>query len=241
MARSFDDGSSEYLYNAGAPVTATPCTLACWFYSDDLTVNQNLIGLGNSGATRGQIRILAAGNVGGDPVRAQQQDAVSAATGNADSSSGYSANTWHHACGVFTTDDDRTVYLDGGSSVNNTDVTGDPSIDHMSIGVLWRSDLIQYMSGNIAEAAVWNVALTAAEAATLATGYSPLFVRPASLISYWPLLRNEDQDRVGDYDLTNSGGGVAAHPGIIYPQPRLFIPIAAVAAAGNPWYAYAQQ
>lgn len=44
-----------------------------------------------------------------------------------------------------------------------------------------------YFDGDIAEAAIWNVALSDAEIAMLAKGLSPLRVRPASLVSYVPM------------------------------------------------------
>jgi len=84
----------------------------------------------------------------------------------------------------------------------------------------------------LAEAGLWDAALTDAEVAILGVGYSPLFVRPQSLVAYWPLVRDA-KDRVGGYDLTAGGGPVvAAHPRIIYPSPQ-FVPrkIAAAAAA----------
>ena len=58
----------------------------------------------------------------------------------------------------------------------------------------------------------------------LARGYSPLFVRPQNLVAYWPLIRDEDQDRVGGYDMAAyNTPSVAAHPPIIY-SAQLHIP-----------------
>jgi hypothetical protein len=76
------------------------------------------------------------------------------------------------------------------------------------------------MSGSIAEAAIWNVALTDAKVAILAAGFSPLFVDPQSLVAYWPLVRDTDDDVVGGYDMTAyNTPTVASHP------PKIFYPV----------------
>jgi len=59
------------------------------------------------------------------------------------------------------------------------------------------------MKGKLAEVAIWNVALTAAEIATLAEGFLPTFIKPESLISYYPLVRDYS-DRLGNNSVTES-------------------------------------
>jgi hypothetical protein len=59
--------------------------------------------------------------------------------------------------------------------------------------------------------AVWNAALTDAEVAILATGFSPKKVRPQSLVFYAPLVR-EVRDLVGGVALSDTGTTVADHP-----------------------------
>ena len=76
------------------------------------------------------------------------------------------------------------------------------------------------MDGRIAEAAIWNVELTDAEVAILGKGFSPPFIRPESLVFYAPLIRDEDDDRVGGLSLTAyNTPTIASHPPIIYPAP----------------------
>jgi hypothetical protein len=53
-----------------------------------------------------------------------------------------------------------------------------------------RSTACNWLSGKVAEAAVWNVALTITDVAVLNAGYSPLFVKPQNLVAYWPLARD---------------------------------------------------
>jgi hypothetical protein len=55
------------------------------------------------------------------------------------------------------------------------------------------------MEGRIAEAAIWNVALSADDAASLAAGASPLTIRRDALVGYWPL-----RDADGDISAVNA-------------------------------------
>jgi hypothetical protein len=43
------------------------------------------------------------------------------------------------------------------------------------------------MNGRIAEAGIWNVALSDREVAALASGVHPARMRPDALVAYWPL------------------------------------------------------
>lgn len=66
--------------------------------------------------------------------------------------------------------------------------------------------------GDIAEVGVWNVALTAAEIASLADGMTCDKVRPQSLVFYAPLVRDL-QDVRGGLTITNTNTAtVANHP-----------------------------
>ena len=91
-------------------------------------------------------------------------------------------------------------------------------------------------TGNIAEVALWSAALSDAEIASLAKGFSPLFIRPESLIDYWPLIGrfSPEIDVVGGMNGTlNSAPGAAAHPGILYPaSPFIPEPSAGTVGAG---------
>lgn len=233
MSRLFDDGDSEYLEVDSAPISAGfPLTLACWFYSDDLTIEQMLIQICEKGATNNYVRINLAGQVGGDPIYAASRN-----TGwtGANTSSGYSANTWHHACGVFSASNARAAFIDGGSKGTDNGNQSPDAQDRTSIGVAGDSSRDSYMSGRIAEVGVWTVALSDAEVALLALGFSPLLVRPESLVFYDPLIRGMG-DVIGGLILAdNNGSVVAVHPQIIYPAPPFFVatPTAAV-VAGHP-------
>lgn len=209
-----------------------PFTMACWFNSDDLTINQGLMFIGDKDVENHYFILRAAGVAAGDPI------AAGARAGNgvqvAVTSTGYSANTWHHACGVFTGSTDRTAYIDGGSSGSNTGSATPAGADRTSIGQLRALTPIQPMSGRIAEAAIWNVALTAAEISVLADGFCPLFVRPSALQAYWPLVgRYSPEISIrGGFDLTVTGAVVGDHVRQIHKRARRVI--SRVAAAAGP-------
>lgn len=227
MARLFDDASSQYLENGTAVLTAVPLTMACWFNSNDDTITQALMAIGaTTGLDRFQLDI--SGSTAGDPVRAS---ATSASVTNAiaSSSTGYSANTWQHACGVFASATSRAAYISGGSKgTDTTSVTPSFSTNATTIGTRYLTAVRgAFMSGIVAEAAIWNVALTDAEVAVLATGISPLAVRPASLRFYAPLWGNysPEIDVIGRFDLTVNGATKADHCRIIQPRKRkIFVP-----------------
>ncbi|MHA2064354.1 MAG: LamG-like jellyroll fold domain-containing protein, partial [Candidatus Thorarchaeota archaeon] len=151
----------------------------------------------------------------------------------------YSANVWHHACGVSIAANSRAVYIDGGSKGVDT-TSGTPlGVDEMYIGT--RPDGNNYVSGMVAHVALWNAALSDTEASVLAKGYSPLLVKPQNLVCYWPLLRN-DNDIVGGYHMTavNAPTWGSSHPPIIMPAP-VFYSFPTAAAVGrttkntDPW------
>jgi hypothetical protein len=217
MARYFTQSSSQYLENGNAAVTAVPLTMACWFNSIDIASAQSLITIGSSG-TSDLVALRANGNVANDPVRLYT--IVGGAGISVSTTTGYSASTWHHACAVMVAPDDWFVLIDGDNKGSSSATRNLANLDTTTIGShMYSGARDYYMDGAIAEAAVWNAALSDAEAAVLAAGYSPLFVRPQNLIAYWPLIRDEDQDRVGGYDMTPAGEPtIATHvPKVIYP------------------------
>ena len=219
MARFFDDGATEYLEIDSTPITAAPFTIGCWFYSDDATANQDIVCISDKDVADQKFSLLAAGNVGGDPI-AFGADAGGFA--NALTSSGYTADTWHHACAVATSPTSRAVYIDGGSKGTNTTSRVPANLDRISIARRGDSSPSNYFSGGVAEVGLWNVALSDAEVATLAQGFSPLFIQPDNLVGYWRLIRDDDNDLVGGYDLSAlNTPTVATHPPkIIYPSHK---------------------
>jgi len=209
MAYDFN-GTNQRLSIASSPVTATPLTLACWFNSDTVAANQRLIHL--FGSTGNDYYDLATrGADAGDPVSAIVNSQNAGQIEIVSTSTGYSANTWHHACGVFTNSASRTAYIDAGSAVTGT-VTSVPLIAPNALQIGSFSTNIQYMNGRIAEVGIWNAALTAGEIASLARGMTCDKVRPQSLVFYAPLVRDLIDAKGGLTITNNNGATVANHP-----------------------------
>jgi hypothetical protein len=243
MARLFDDAQNEYLEIDSAVVGSVPLTMACKFYSDSLTASQMLMNLVDKDVDNDSLAYLAArGNEAGDPLTAYSIGPTAAAkTGVA-----YAINTWQHACGVWAADNDRRVYLNGGNKATNGTSSPGHTPNRTSLGRNGDSTPSSYLSGRLAWAAIWNVALTDAEVAALAAGARPPSIRPGNLVSFWSLggFDTEEtdggtaRDIWGGFDLAAGsdavGPGIEDHPGgLIYPSQ----PMAVLAAGGAPFTA----
>lgn len=185
MSIVFLRASLEYLQSASAPVTAMPISMGAWFNSTNIADDQAIMALNDESSSGNSFRLHAAGNAL-DKITAFIHG--SGIQTDISTSTAYSANTWHHALAVFASLSDIRVYIDGGSKGTTTANFTPSGIDITTIG---RNEALgNYMDGQIAEAAMWNVALTDAEAAVLGKGFSPLLVRPANLVLYMPLIRD---------------------------------------------------
>ncbi len=218
MALLFDDATPDFLLLSSTAVTAVPLTLGCWFRSDDVTIRQTMLSVCHNLTATAAWSLQCRGDVAGDPIEANC--GASGANSGSQSSSGYSAGTWYQATGVFTSATSRLIYFDGVAGTADTTNRTPTGIDSIEVGRRDNVSAVRAFSGDVCEAAVWNRVLSAAEIASLAAGYSPLFL-PRGLVFYCPLVR--------DVVNFNSGGNPAAtgttvsdHPRIIYPsRPKI--------------------
>lgn len=230
MARAFASASSQKLQHDNAAATDVPLTIACWMRTASTATTQVAMAIGKrvTQAQRYQLYFTSGGRIGG---YCQNAAGTQVATFNDSSGVNYSANTWYHGAVVFNTTTDRTVYRDGGSSTNNTTSVTVGTVDTTNIGTRFDGSAFgAYLNGQVAEAGVWNVALSAGEIAQLARGVCPLMVRPEALVAYWPLYGNNspEDDWVNDFDLTITGATKAAHPRVVYPAvSKILLPQAA--------------
>lgn len=225
MARG-DISTSNYLYNDGTPaVGATPLTMAAWVRTTSDTLLQQAVTLSanNDGDIFG---IGLDGATGGDPAFCMTGDSGFTYP-TARSSSGYSLNTWHHVCGVFESFTSRLCYLDGGNAGTGLGLATPGALSRTTIGLFrgGSGGLYNPVSGSVAEVAIWNVALDAAEVAALGKGVAPILIRSASLRFYAPLIRGDgsgnEPDLLGGFPLTQQGTlTVTDHPRIYRPAPR---------------------
>jgi len=232
-ARNFVRASGHYIHTATLPVTTTPFTICGWGKSGDDTVTQGFVTIGRT-ATEEYCGIRFRGNISGDPIYASCIVGGST-TGAAISTTGYVAGQWHLVCGIFASTTSRTVYLDGGSSATETTSVDPTSENILTIGRTSNSSVPTF-SGDIAEVTIWDVALTASDAAAMWGSKCIRCVRSESIVFSPPLLGRADPE-VDLYGgtLTVVGAAYAAHPAVVYPfeQPEIFWDTPA-AAGGQP-------
>lgn len=216
MARAFVRASSQYLEAASAIVSTPPFTMASWFNTDDATVQQALSGISRSAGDTYEFFLEAGGSqrLGLFVQEGGATTDINYAAGS------YAANTWHHGAWVVASGTSRLVYLDASVGTEGTASVTPAGMDTTSVGRLVYAGVPQdYMSGRIAEAAFWSVALTAAEIASLAKGFSPALVRPQSLVEYWPLVGrlSPETGPKGAASLTVTGATAGAHVRVYNP------------------------
>lgn len=187
MAWDFPNTIGDYFSRRNSPLSNGPATLACWFKVDATSGEDTFLAVVESGASSP------------DRFQIMQEFGVMVA-GQGDSTgfdaigkSGVSASTWHHGAGQFNSSTSRYAFLDGVKGMEGTSSKAFPTaMDETYIGVVNKDGTFSApMNGALAEVGVWNVALTDAEIASLATGMTPLMVRPDALVGYWPLHSRE--------------------------------------------------
>lgn len=245
MARRFVGTSNQNLSRANAIVTGTPLTMACWARVTSTATGGAFVSINTSSASN---RFSLGSNAGGTIV------ATANGTGSATSTGTLTVDTWAHCVGVFSTSTDRTVYLNGVATGGNG-VTAIPSgLTTTLLGARRDTTIGAYLTGQLAEVAIWNVALDAAEINALNSGrVSPLSIRRANLQAYWPLggLYGEtDNDYSPNlYSLTAVNSPTyEAHPNVIYedqylgwnatellPQTKVWVKAGGVWKQGIPW------
>jgi hypothetical protein len=210
MAFSFN-GSNQMLSNNVAVLSANPITMSCWARPERNDRPEALMSLGSSTTLTPLYVLRLRGDLPGDQVDAQERNDANQIAGSQGLT--FAINTWQHFCSVFATTSSRTVYVDGTAAAENTTtITGTKTMDRTALGVLIRPTPDQYFQGRLAECAIWNAALTAAEIASLAKGMTPDKIRPQNLVFYAPLVRNLQDVRGGLTITNNNGATVANHP-----------------------------
>lgn len=214
MAFSFTAASSHKIEAASVPLTAAPVTVACWFNGTDGCV----CSLADTGSDNNYFELIT--------TTSDNKVTWSSRAGTetlAQSTTTWTDNVWSHACGIEASATDRRAFLNGGGKGTDATSKTPAGIDSLGIGFLARASDADFYQGLIAEVGIWNVALTDAEVAVLAAGYSPLCVQPQSLVFYAPLVRAA-QDIRQARALTVTGASAANHPRQFYrTSPQVFM------------------
>ena len=206
------NGTNQYL-SCAAPITGLvyPYTFACHFKPDNVTDFGVLVQINPANGT--YWGLLNAGSIAGDPVVANNSQ-QGASVGGAQSTAGYTANDFFHACGIFESTSLRKAYLNGANEGTNTvAIANQAAATELLIGARRNNGVLgTYYGGLIAEVGIWNVALTQPEIASLAKGMTCDKVRPQSLVFYAPLVRDLIDAKGGLTITNNNTATVADHP-----------------------------
>lgn len=216
MARTFD-GTDDVASKAAAPATAVPLTMACWYRPANVAQNLTLMSLQDTGVDDVGFWMQSAGAIANDPVRALTGAASVVIAASSAGAAGV-ADVWYHAAAVFVAANNRIAYFNGANPGTNATARTPTGVDSVGIGAKVQLTPTEFFSGRIAEAGLWNVALSANEVAALAKGCRPDQVRKANLIGYWPLFGT--QSVAQDYSnqrnsLTYVGTTVSPHAPVL--------------------------
>lgn len=181
--------SNHLTFSANNP--AAPNTVAFWFRVPNTTNFTQLYGKGS------YPQIYA------DGTSLDRMLADDGSGGSIYATGAFTANAWHHVALSHGSGATGAIYLDGGNKTSGT--VGDAGNNALQFGFVDSFD--------IAEIAFWGAELTDAEIAILGLGYSPLFVRQASLQHYLPCVRAVN-DVIRNVSITGSASGVTDHPRI---------------------------
>lgn len=231
MALDFN-GTTQHLLRASTPITAVPLTLAGRYRFDTaMSEGQEETILSLTDHDAQQEWTLEIGRNGGVDYTIAMVNS-GGTVGFALSSVAPTINTWQTAIGVYSANNSRTVYLNNGSSGTDTTTATPSGISHVYIGATSSSSsIIKPFNGALADLAIWNVALSTEERAAYNAGYSPLLIRPASLLLYVPSIREVNDYKGGIFTNVNTATAFA-HPPVIMPG-GIETPFVAAGAAAS--------
>lgn len=206
------NGTNQYLSTSSSPASATPMTIACWVTSSVAGGSPVSVGV-SSGNNRNAIATtnISSGNIAFSVIAVGPSGNATATSPTVSGGSG----AWVHVAAVYASSTSRTAYANGSAGTENTvNIGTQATANSIVMGARWNNTLGAYLNGSLADVGVWNVALTAAEIASLAKGVSCRLIRPQSLVFYAPLVRDL-VDVAGGRTITNNNTAtVADHPRI---------------------------
>lgn len=215
MSRLFDDAQSEYLKIDQVVLASMPCAYVCWFNADAFVLNHVLmIQCDKDANVDTQIMYINKTN-GTFQLRAYQESGVSG--GSALSSLALSTSTWHHACAIFASATDRRILTDGANKGTNSTNIAPANLDRTAIGYWATSSPNYYMSGRIAEVAIYDLSGYPGATGSDKADYFEANVLPdlaaaeppssysTGLEAYWSLETSSLEDEADGFDLTASG------------------------------------
>ena len=232
MARAFANASSQYMTGTLASTLNYPYTISC--HARLTSSAGSFPGNGCFGLyDASQQDHLSFSFYGSTQIAAEWQ-APWAASRRSTYTATSTLDTWHHLAAKYEyPGDEGSFYVDGVLVSDGVSLSSSGDFDSVMIAARRERGGsgfdTSWFDGDIAECAVWDVALSAADVASLGAGVSPLLVRPDSLIFYAPLhgeaSTDDEIDIVGGITITEfNSPAVSDHPpGLFYPTgPTIF-------------------
>ena len=210
MAYDVTPTGSKCLTVGSAPVTQVPITLSAWFQPTVINTDHDILTVCNNTNGSGSVVVMSAranNQLSAGVFRQLNPFFVQSLSGGS-----VSNNTWHSGVAVYTSNSNRLIYLNGTAGTANTTSFTPLNLNRCGIGCTARDTPASIFTGQIAEVGIWNVALTADEAASLARGMTCDKVRPQSLVFYAPLVRDLIDYKGGLTITNNNTATVANHP-----------------------------
>lgn len=208
MGLTFVRTSQQYAEAAGGPLpgTISTFTIAVWCKPVNATdATSTAFSLGRSGATH----YIALGKTSAGVVFLE----VAEGGASADAFAGtMSTGTWQHLAGVQSGVTSRVAYLNGSAGSAETSNLTPNTLNVTTLAALVvAGSRVSFLGGDVAHAAVWSIALTAGEIASLAAGARPDSVQSGSLVFYSEVdgVASPEDDLVGTLDLVWGAGGAA--------------------------------
>lgn len=216
-SRQFTETSGQFMARTTAPVSTYPCTLAAWYKPSNLTSNHVIVYVGSATDAR-RFMIYKMSNAGGNVARASSVPDGGGAGSDAVGTTAMTDTTrWYHVVGVWTSSTSRKIYVDGVLEATDTNSVATTSLNRFALAARGNPAPTYglYANAKIAEAGVWNVALTDAEVLQLAKGANPQWIQRTALVAYVPLWTglSPDLDLTGNtLGLTNAPTQSTDHP-----------------------------
>ena len=180
-----------------------------WFRVPNVTELLSLTGL-VSFSTGARCDLLYAGDGGKQAVA----KTVNGSFAQALTTSEMVPNQWHHLAAIFVSASERRIYLDGGSVGVNTDTISVDALNFYYFGNINSSTTV-----DVAEVALFDVALDAEQIAALAKGFSVLSLTSGSdLIAYQDCIRNPNRPGMGPPLSMAGAKTLVEHPRVLSPR-----------------------
>lgn len=211
MSKLFNSSANPHFRVDSAPISGYPATLAIWMRKSSNALRGAFCINDTAGTSRFYLGLSSGGG------------AIASVTSSSNSTSGATGATvtpndqWYHVAGVYVAEASRIVYLNGVSDGTSTTTRPVSGFNRLTFGCLFTgtSESSRWI-GELADAVVYNRALSAAEVAQLYR-WGPMSLPRTGLVFWSRMTESGDlRDLVGGRVLTayNSPEVSPLHPRI---------------------------